>query len=171
MAWKGTRFRRALTAGPGGAGDGTAGAGLGRPSSLLRSHDPLATVPGVVTKPLAIVFYEKLLPGSRLPFRLADLGWRVSEVKLANQVIPEVRAQMPIVVLMELALRTGDTCPVISEIRRDPVVRHIPVLGYCDPKNKKLCDAAIAAGASLVAAEAGLLEQLPHLLNHVLAVE
>jgi len=112
-----------------------------------------------------------LLPGSRLPFRLADLGWRVSEVKLANQVIPEVRAQMPIVVLMELALRTGDTCPVISEIRRDPVVRHIPVLGYCDPKNKKLCDAALAAGASLVAAEAGLLEQLPHLLNHVLAVE
>jgi len=131
----------------------------------------LATVPGVVTKPLAIVFYEKLLPGSRLPewdwFALLDL----SEVKLANQVIPEVRAQMPIVVLMELALRTGDTCPVISEIRRDPVVRHIPVLGYCDPKNKKLCDAALAAGASLVAAEAGLLEQLPHLLNHVLAVE
>jgi CheY-like chemotaxis protein len=131
----------------------------------------LATVPGVVTKPLAIVFYEKLLPGSRLPFRLADLGWRVSEVKLANQVIPEVRSQMPIVVLMELALRTGDTCPVISEIRRDPVVRHIPVLGYCDPKNTKLCEAALAAGASLVAAEAGLLEQLPHLLNHVLAVE
>lgn len=171
MAWKGARFRRALTAGPCGAGDGTAGAGHGRPSSLLRSHDPLATVPRVVTKPLAIVFYEKLLPGSRLPFRLADLGWRVSEVKLANQVLPEVRAQMPIVVLMELALRTGDTCPVISEIRRDPVVRHIPVLGYCDSKNKKLCDAALAAGASLVAAEAGLLEQLPHLLNHVLAVE
>lgn len=160
-----------LMRGQPGAGALQAGAGRGRSSSLLRSRGPLATVPGVVTKPLAIVFYEKLLPGSRLPFRLADLGWRVSEVKLANQLIPEVRAQMPLVVLMELALRTGDTCPVISEIRRDPVVRHIPVLGYCDPKNKKLCDAAIAAGASLVAAEAGLLEQLPHLLNHVLAVE
>ena len=131
----------------------------------------LANVPGIVTKPLAIVFYEKLLPGSRLPFRLADLGWRVAEVKLATQVVPEVRAQRPVVVLMELALRTGDACPVILELKRDPDVRHVPVLGFGDARNKKLCDAAVAAGASLVAAESGLLEQLPQLLDHLLAVE
>ncbi len=142
-----------------------------RQTSLLPSPDPLATVRGTVTKPLAIVFYEKLLPGSRLAFRLADLGWRVSEVKLATQLVAEVRAQRPVVVLMELALRTGDSCPVITDLKRDPDIRHVPVLGFGDPKNKKLSEAAIAAGAGLVAAEAGLLEQLPRLLDHLLAVE
>ena len=141
------------------------------PTSLLPSIHPLANVRGTVTKPLAIVFYEKLLPGSRLPFRLADLGWRVSEVKLATQLVAEVRSQRPVVVLMELALRTGDSCPIIAELKRDPDVRHVPVLGFGDPKNQKLSEAAIAAGAGLVAAEAGLLEQLPQLLDHLLAVE
>ena len=128
-------------------------------------------MPPNVTKPLAIVFYEKLLPGSRLAFRLADLGWRVSEVKLAAQLVQEVRAQRPVVVLMELALRTGDACPIVAELKRDPDISHVPVLGYGDPKNRALSTAAIAAGASLVAAEAGLLEQLPQLLDHLLAVE
>jgi hypothetical protein len=45
------------------------------------------------------------------------------------------------------------------------------VLGYGDPKNQKLVDAAVKAGARLVAAETGILDQLPQLLEHVLAVD
>jgi hypothetical protein len=45
-------------------------------------------------------------------------------------------------------------------------------LGFCDPKkHRKLADAAVAAGANMVAAEKGILDQLPRLLDHVLAVE
>lgn len=124
-----------------------------------------------VTKPLAIVFYEKLLPGSRIANRLADLGWRVAEAKLASDLFPMVRDQKPVLVVAELALRTGDLCPVIQQLRGTEGTAHVPVLAYGDPKNTRLVDAAVAAGARLVAAEAGILDQLPQLLEHVLEVE
>ncbi len=124
-----------------------------------------------MTKPLAIVFYEKLLPGSRIGHQLADLGWRVIEVKLASELVAQVRTQRPLMVVAELALRTGDLLPVIAELKRTPETSHVPILGYGDPKNQKLVDAALLAGVRLVAAEAGLFDQLPHLVEHVLAVD
>jgi hypothetical protein len=44
-------------------------------------------------------------------------------------------------------------------------------LGYCDSKNQQLVNAALEAGAKLVAAERGIPDQLAQLLDHVLAVE
>jgi len=82
-----------------------------------------------------------------------------------------VRTQKPVVVVAELALRAGDLCPVITELKNDPETRHVPVLGYGDPKNRKLGEAAVKAGVGLVAAEAGILDQLPQLLDHVLALD
>ncbi len=124
-----------------------------------------------MTKPLAIVFYEKLLPGSRIGHQLADLGWRVLEVKLASDLLPQVRSQRPVLIVAEVALRTGDLLPVIAELKRLPETSHVPILGYGDPKNQKLVDAALLAGVRLMAAEAGLFDQLPQLLEHVLAVD
>jgi hypothetical protein len=59
-------------------------------------------VRAVVTKPLALVFYEKLLPGSRIAHRLADLGWRVTEAKLASEVAALARTQKPLLIVAEL---------------------------------------------------------------------
>jgi hypothetical protein len=56
-------------------------------------------------------------------------------------------------------------------LRASPDLAHVPVLGYCDPKNRRLVDAALEAGAKLVAAEQGIPDQLPQLLDHVLSVE
>ncbi len=125
----------------------------------------------VVIKPLALIFYENLLPGSRLVNRLADLGYRSQVVPVATAVVAAARREKPIVIIADLALRNGDFCGIIRELRADPDTIHVPVLGYADPKNEKLVDAAVAAGANLVAAEAGILDQLPQLLDHVLAVD
>jgi len=124
-----------------------------------------------VTKPLAVVFYERLLPGSRIANRLADLGWRVAEAKQAADIVPLVRSERPLVVVAELELRSGDLCPIIAELKRTPETEHVPFLGYGDPKNQRLVDAALAAGARLIVGEAGVCDQLPQLLDHVLAVE
>ena len=126
---------------------------------------------GWVTKPLAVVFYERLLPGSRVSNRLADLGWRVSEAKAASDIVHLVRTERALVVVAELELRSGDLCPVIAELKASPETEHVPVLGYSNPNNRRLSDAALAAGARLVVAEAGVCDQLPQLLEHVLAVE
>ena len=124
-----------------------------------------------VTKPLAIVFYERLMPGSRVANKLADLGWRVTEAKSPAEIVPLVRSERPLLVVAELALRNGDLCSVIAELKRTPETEHVPVLGFVDPKNRSVSDAALAAGAKLVVGEVGIIDQLPQLLDHVLAVE
>lgn len=124
-----------------------------------------------MTKPLAVVFYESLLPGSQLANKLADLGWRVLTSGRAADVAELVRKEMPMVLIAQLTLKQGDFCGVISELKRDPALAHIPVIGYTALRNQKLQDAAVKAGAKLVAAESAILDQLPHLLEHALAVE
>ena len=125
----------------------------------------------VVTRPLAIVFYEKLLPGTQVVNRLTDLGYRVTATQTAVDVPRLVRENRPMVVIADLALRHGDFCGIIGQVRSSPDLAHVPVLGYCDSKNRKLVDAALEAGAKLVAAEQGIPDQLAQLLDHVLAVE
>jgi len=124
-----------------------------------------------VTKPLAIVFYERLMPGSRIATKLADLGWRVTEAKSASEIVSLVRQEHPLLVVAELAAKRGDLCAVIAELKRTPETEHVPVLGFIDLKNQELADAALAAGAKLVVGEVGIIDQLPQLLDHVLAVE
>ena len=124
-----------------------------------------------MTKPLAVVFYESILPGSQLANKLADLGWRVLTNGRAADIAELVRKEKPMVVIAELALRQGDFSAVIVELKRDPAVAHIPVIGYTAVKNQKVQDAAVKAGAKLVAADSAILDQLPHLLEHALSVE
>ena len=124
-----------------------------------------------VTRPLAIVFYEKLLPGTQVVNRLTDLGYRVTATQTAVDVPRLVREHRPMVLIADLALRNGDFCGIIGHLRASPDLAHVPVLGYCDPKNRRLVDAALEAGAKLVAAEQGIPDQLPQLLDHVLSVD
>lgn len=124
-----------------------------------------------MTQPLAIVFYESLLPGRQVVNKLTDLGYRVHTVQVASSVLETVRREKPIVLVADLALRHGDFCGVIAQLKQDPETAHVPVLGFTNTKNTRLVDAAVAAGAKLVAADTGVLDQLPQLLDHVLAVE
>jgi PleD family two-component response regulator len=134
----------------------------------IRAGTPNLTV---VTKPLAVIFYERLLPGSRVANRLSDLGWRVAEAKRPEDIVPLARAERALVVLAEFAGRSSEVCLAVAELKRTPETEHVPVLGYGDPKDLKLSEAALAAGVSLVVAEAGVFDQLPQLLDHVLAVD
>lgn len=124
-----------------------------------------------MTKPLAIVFHESLLPGSQIANRLSDLGWRVHTVTIAANVVDVVRKEKAMLLVAELALRHGDFCGVIKELKQDAALSHVPVIGYTPQKNKKLQDDAVAAGARLVAANSAILEQLPQLLEYALAIE
>lgn len=124
-----------------------------------------------MTKPLAIVFHETLLPGSQIANRLTDLGWRVITVNIAASVLELVRREKPMLLVAELGLRHGDFCGVIQELKRDPEIAHIPVMGYTGLRQQTLRNDAIAAGARLVTADTAILEQLPQLLDHALAVE
>jgi PleD family two-component response regulator len=124
-----------------------------------------------MTKPLALVFYERLLPGSQLVNRLQDLGYRVEVIERVTEVVAAARKHRPIVLLADLVVKAGGIIPVLREVRDAAETAHVPIIGYADQGNKQLQDEAMSAGATLVAVDDALLPQLPHLLEHALMVE
>jgi PleD family two-component response regulator len=124
-----------------------------------------------MTQPLAFILYESLLPGSQLANRLRDLGYRVSTVPDALQLVAQAEAEKPMVLVTELFNSTADVCALLRELKQNSATAHIPVLAYFIPKNKDLQNAAVQAGANLVAGDTALLGQLPRLLEQVLEVE
>ncbi len=124
-----------------------------------------------MTKPLALIFYEELLPGSQLVNRLQDLGYRVKTVTNASKLLSAAEEQKPMVILADLKSDSSDIALIIDEIRSSPKTSHLPILAFTGKKDRKLQEKATKAGASLVAFEDAILQQLPQLLEQVLQVD
>ncbi len=124
-----------------------------------------------MTTPLALVFYEHLLPGSQLVNRLQDLGYRVQAMSEVRKLVVQAVQEKPLVIVTALASTGADVCSVIRELKKNPETKHIPVIAFSDMKDDALPAVATAAGATLVAGSGAILEQLPELLEQALRVE
>jgi CheY-like chemotaxis protein len=124
-----------------------------------------------MTKPLALVFYENLLPGSQLINRLQDLGYRVLSFHDGYLLEDQAERELPLVIVTDLFSKRDDVCGAIKKLRNNPKTKHIPVLAFIAQENAELQQRAHAAGANLIANASGILEQLPQLLAQVLEVE
>jgi CheY-like chemotaxis protein len=123
-----------------------------------------------MTKPLALVFYEALLPGSQLVNRLQDLGYQVLTHSQASSLVAQVKESRPFLLVMDLVSQQADLCQVIRELRQAHETNHIPVLAFAKEGQEKLREDAHAAGATLVAGDVAVLSHLPQLLERVLEV-
>ena len=124
-----------------------------------------------MTTPLALAFYEHLLPGSRLVNGLQDLGYRVQTISDVRTLVLQSLQAKPLVLVVDLATSNGDVCAAICELKRNPETKHIPIIAFTDLKNEKLHAVATAAGATIVAGSDAILDQLPQLLDQALQVE
>ena len=124
-----------------------------------------------MTKPLALVYYERLMPGTQLVNRLQDLGYRVLTLTEPSLLIETARKERPIVALLDLVTNRANICSIIKELKDGEETGHIPVVGFAAQKDQKLHAEATRAGATLVAYDDALLPQLPHLLEHALRVD
>ncbi len=124
-----------------------------------------------MTKPLALVFYENLLPGSQLINRLADLGYRVLSFHDGYLLLDQSEREKPLLILVDLTSKRTDVCGEIKKLRANLTTKHIPVLAFASEKNAALQQAAREAGATLVSSDSAILDQLPHLLKQVLEIE
>jgi CheY-like chemotaxis protein len=122
-------------------------------------------------QPLALVLYEKLMPGSQLVNRLQDLHYRVQPLTDAGQLVACAEAEGPMLVLADLASTGADICAVIASLRQQPATAHIPVIAFAPEDALQLQAAARLAGATLVVNDAALLNHLPQLLDQALQVE
>jgi CheY-like chemotaxis protein len=131
----------------------------------------LCSIPNLMTKPLAMIHYERLMPGSQLVNRLQDLGYRVLTVMEANQLLETARREKPMVAILDLGASKANLCSIIQELKADKEMEHLPVIGFAAARDQKLHAEATRCGANLVAYDDALLPQLPHLLEHALHLD
>ena len=125
-----------------------------------------------MTKALALLYYTHLLPGSQLANRLHELGYRVRVVTELGGVDKVAERETPILMMAEISPKTQEeVCAAITAIKANPATKHIPVLAFSAEPDKALQAALLQSGASLLASNLAILDQLPSLLDQILHVE
>src|SRR6266705_1051913 len=91
---------------------------------------PRLLQPEPMTQPLALVLYEKLLPGTQLVNRLQDLNYRVQTVADAATLVECAEQGRPMLVLADLESTRKDVCPAIARLKQNPATQHLPVVAF-----------------------------------------
>ena len=123
-----------------------------------------------MSKPLALICYSNLHPGSRLAARLQDLGYRVQTLGALAGLAEVCRSEKPFVVLAEISPQQ-DGRAEFAALKQNPDTAHIPVLAFAAAPDKAFAAAAREAGIALLADSGAVLEQLPQLLDQVLRLD
>jgi CheY-like chemotaxis protein len=124
-----------------------------------------------VTLPLAIVFYEDLMPGSQLVNRLQDSQYRVQPILDPGELVACAGSAGPMLILADLVSTRADICGLIKQLRSNPVTAHVPVIAFADDAEVALQGAARAAGATLVVSDSVILTHLVQFIERALQVE
>lgn len=127
--------------------------------------------PPSVTKPLALLFYEKLLPGSQLLNRLQDLGYRVQNTSDVNALPGLARAEKPLLVFMDLRDRQGRAPVVLQSLKSNEETAHLPIIAFAGEQDTNLQTEARKAGASMVVNETVLLPHLEQFMEQALQLD
>ena len=124
-----------------------------------------------MTQPLALVVYERLLPGSQILNRLQDLNYRVQAVADADRLVECAEQTKPMLVLADLDSSRQNVCAALTRLKQSPSTQHLPVIAFGGEKSPDLQAAAKQAGATLIVGEVAILNHLPQLLEQALQVE
>ena len=123
-----------------------------------------------VTQPLAIVFHERLMPGSQLVNRLQDLSYRVLAADNSDSLAATVKLETPLLLFLDLKA-PGDILGIISAIKADTTTAHVPIIGFAPDAETDVMEAAKKSGANFAVADSAVANHLRHLIDQALLVE
>ncbi len=124
-----------------------------------------------MTKPLALVLYEKILPGSQLVNKLQDLNYRVQTISDAGTLVECAQQIKPLLALVDLTSSLSNVPAAIARLKQTSDTRHLPVIAFAAEPEVELQEAARKAGATLIVNEAAIIAHLPQFLEQALQVE
>ncbi len=124
-----------------------------------------------MTDPLALVLYEKLLPGTQIVNRLQDLKYRVQTLTKAGMLVECAQQDPPMLVLADLDANQPAVLEAITKLKQHPATGHLPVIGFCQEATPALQEAAKAASITLLVTEQAIVAHLPQLLDQALQVD
>ena len=122
-----------------------------------------------MTKPLALVVYEKLLPGTQLVNRLQDLNYRVQTLTDSAELVESAEEAKPMLVFADL--ECANICAAITRLKQTASTQHLPVIAFGNEKATELQAAARTAGVTLVVSDTAVLSHLPQFLEQALQFE
>lgn len=120
-----------------------------------------------MTQPLALLLYEKLLPGTQLMNRLQDMGWRVQPLHEHGELARAAEAHKPVLIFADVAVKPDIVSQGIAELRRNDRTAHIPVIAFGG--DGPVHAATVKAGATLVVSEAAVLQHLGQFIDQALS--
>jgi CheY-like chemotaxis protein len=123
-----------------------------------------------MSEPLALLVYEKLLPGGQLVNQLQDRGYRVQPLAEPGDLAGAVQ-QKPMLIFMDLEPRTEQAYSAIRRLKSDPSTAHIPVIAIAPHAREELAEPARAAGAKLVVFDNAILVHLDQFLEQALQLD
>ena len=124
-----------------------------------------------MTQRLALVLYERLLPGSQIVNRLQDLNYRVQTIADPGLLVECAEQAKPLLVRADLESTRSNVSQATGRLRQNLATKHLPVIAFGADNAPGLTDAAQAAGVTLIVSEAAILNHLSQLLDHALQVE
>ena len=125
-----------------------------------------------MTQALALVVYEKLLPGTQLVNRLQDLSYRVQSVGDPERLVELAEQARPMLVLADLESTRASIPAAIARLKQNPATSHVPVIVFSrNTTSADLQAGAREAGATLMVSDTAVLNHLPELLEQALQVE
>ncbi len=124
-----------------------------------------------MVEPLALVLYERLLPGSQLVNRLQDLKYRVQTITDPALLVSCAEQTKPMLVLADLHSQRNNVLPAITQLRQNEATKHIPVIGFAADTAPAGEAAAKSAGVTLLVHENAVLTHLSQFLEQALLVE
>lgn len=120
-----------------------------------------------MTQPLALLLYEKLLPGTQLANRLQDNGWRVQTVNDSAALARAAEEHKPVIIFADLFSSRHPVAEGIAELRRNKSTAHIPIIAISSDESAHA--AALGAGATLVAGETAVLQHWNQFIDQALS--
>lgn len=124
-----------------------------------------------MTKPLALLLHEKMVPGSKLVSRFEALDYRVVTLPDPADLVPTVAREMPMLLVADLTNRRGDVLAAVGQMLGNPETAHVPVIAYTPREDEKVREAASKVGVRLLATEAIIVPHLEQFVEAALLVE
>ena len=122
-----------------------------------------------MTKPLALVLYERLMPGSQLVNKLQDLGYRTETVNDPKSLVEHAEKAKPMLVLADLEPASANIAQVLSRLKENSTTSHLPIIAFCADNSTDLQN--VAKAATVVVTDSAIVTHLPLFLERALQLD
>ena len=124
-----------------------------------------------MNEPLALLAYERVLPGSQLVNRLQDLRYRVQTLPGPDTLFGTAEREKPLLVIADLGTKTSQMCDAIRQLKQNQATAHIPVIAIIPVGGAAAEKPPRDAGADLVVTDSAIQIHLTQLLDQALHLE